>query len=333
MTWYYAVGQQQQGPVTEDQLHALAKDGVVTSETLVWRAGLTNWQPYSTIAPAAAAPQPPEVPGAPVATPASPIGGTTGLSEEEILSREYRVEIGEAMGQSWKIFTANTGVVVASCFVLFLVTMGVASMGSLVGFLIPFANLLISSFINGVVTGGALWFFLRQLRGETGKFEDVFAGFGPRFWELGLASLIQGIINAALIIPGVLMALALGVFSIASLKAGKFPELSVGAIGLLVVIVALTICAVVYVSLLWTFSLLLVMDKGYAFWPAMQLSRRMVSRRWWMTLVFVLVGGLVTMLGAFACLIGLLVTVPLTYGMHAHFYNANFRELAPARKE
>lgn len=57
MNWYYAVGQTQQGPVTEEQLQALAKDGVVTADTMVWRDGMADWQPYRTVtggAPAAA---------------------------------------------------------------------------------------------------------------------------------------------------------------------------------------------------------------------------------------------------------------------------------------
>ncbi|MEQ2006580.1 MAG: RDD family protein [Limisphaerales bacterium] len=58
MNWYYAIGQQQQGPVTEPQLHALAKDGVITGDTLVWREGLTNWQPYRTVAAPAMPPLP-----------------------------------------------------------------------------------------------------------------------------------------------------------------------------------------------------------------------------------------------------------------------------------
>ena len=49
MNWYYAVGQTQQGPVTEEQLHALAKDGVVTGDTMVWRDGMADWQPYSAV--------------------------------------------------------------------------------------------------------------------------------------------------------------------------------------------------------------------------------------------------------------------------------------------
>lgn len=57
MNWYYAVGQTQQGPVTEEQLQALVKDGVVTGDTMVWREGMADWQPYRAVnggAPAAA---------------------------------------------------------------------------------------------------------------------------------------------------------------------------------------------------------------------------------------------------------------------------------------
>ena len=48
MTWYYAVGSQQQGPVSEAQLQALVKDGVINGDTLVWREGMASWQPYRT---------------------------------------------------------------------------------------------------------------------------------------------------------------------------------------------------------------------------------------------------------------------------------------------
>ena len=331
MTWFYAVGQQQQGPVTEDQLHALAKDGVVTPDTLVWCEGMANWQPYRSVAPVApaAAPLPPAMPGA-ATVPEPVVSG--GVSEEEILTREYRVDIGEALSQAWKVFAANPGVIIGACMVLFLVTLGITMIGGVIGLLVPFANVFISMFFNGVASGGALWFFLRMVRGETGQFNDVFAGFGPRFWQLGLASLVQGIINLVIMVPGVVTAIVLGVFSFANLKSGQMPDFKLEAFGLVVVIAAVTVLVLVYVSLLWTFSILLVMDKGYEFWPAMQLSRRMVSRRWWMTFLFLFVGGLISMLGALACFVGLLVTVPLFYGMTAHFYEANFRDLAPARK-
>ena len=56
MNWFYAVGQQQQGPVTEEQLQALVKDRVVTGDTKVWREGMADWQPYSVVSGGAAPP-------------------------------------------------------------------------------------------------------------------------------------------------------------------------------------------------------------------------------------------------------------------------------------
>src|SRR5438477_7074308 len=46
MTWYYVDAGQQAGPVDDAQLAELARNGKVLSDTLVWREGLANWQPY-----------------------------------------------------------------------------------------------------------------------------------------------------------------------------------------------------------------------------------------------------------------------------------------------
>ncbi len=66
MNWYYALAQKQHGPVTDDQLRGLVKDGVVTGDTLVWRDGLANWQPYRLVA-GPAEPTPSPMPAIPVA--------------------------------------------------------------------------------------------------------------------------------------------------------------------------------------------------------------------------------------------------------------------------
>jgi GYF domain 2 len=51
MDWYYSQQGQQRGPVSTEQLTGLARSGVVTGQTLVWREGLANWTPYSVAAP------------------------------------------------------------------------------------------------------------------------------------------------------------------------------------------------------------------------------------------------------------------------------------------
>ncbi len=46
MNWYYVDGGQQAGPVDDAQLAGLVRDGKVQPDTLVWREGLADWQPY-----------------------------------------------------------------------------------------------------------------------------------------------------------------------------------------------------------------------------------------------------------------------------------------------
>lgn len=45
ITWYYAIGQDQKGPISEADLRALIKSGQLGRETLVWRDGMDSWQP------------------------------------------------------------------------------------------------------------------------------------------------------------------------------------------------------------------------------------------------------------------------------------------------
>jgi len=57
MDWYYAVGEERKGPLSEAEFQSLVQQGVVTRQTLVWREGMANWQPYDGGTP------PPPTPG------------------------------------------------------------------------------------------------------------------------------------------------------------------------------------------------------------------------------------------------------------------------------
>jgi uncharacterized RDD family membrane protein YckC len=51
MNWHYVEQGRQIGPVTEEQLSQLFQAGTINDETLVWRAGLAEWQPYNQVRP------------------------------------------------------------------------------------------------------------------------------------------------------------------------------------------------------------------------------------------------------------------------------------------
>ena len=372
MKWYYAVGQQQQGPLDDAQFDALIAAGTITPDTLVWREGLGNWQPLRVARPGSAVAPPGAVP--PLAQPmgatpttatppgqvqcaecrgffpkedtiqygsafvcatckpifvqrlreGAPVGTTSGaaINEEQLLAGEYRVELGDCLDRAWKIFTANPGLIIGTTLLVGLISAvcwGITMGASL---LIPVAGQLVSIFFSGPLMGGYLWFLLRLARGEQASVGDAFVGFSQHFGGLVMASIVQGLISFVCMLPFA----ALGIFGARSGGGGgaqpNFPLLAgAGLMGLIGLV------ALVYLTNLWSHALLLIVDKGYKFWPAMELSRKLVRKRWWMTFLFMLVAGLLGGIGALACGVGLLVTMPLYFAMRALLYEDNFRNL------
>jgi hypothetical protein len=68
----------------------------------------------------------------------------------------------------------------------------------------------------------------------------------------------------------------------------------------------------VYLAVSYTFAPLFIVFLGYDFWPAMEWSRKIVTRNFWNIFGFVVVLGLINVAGALFCGIGLLFTLPAT---------------------
>jgi len=51
MNWFYSEGDQQRGPVSDSQLDELLRSGKISPATLIWREGMTGWQPLNVAQP------------------------------------------------------------------------------------------------------------------------------------------------------------------------------------------------------------------------------------------------------------------------------------------
>lgn len=49
MDWYFAEANQRLGPVDDSEFRSLRESGRIGPDTLVWRSGLADWQPLSTV--------------------------------------------------------------------------------------------------------------------------------------------------------------------------------------------------------------------------------------------------------------------------------------------
>jgi hypothetical protein len=145
---------------------------------------------------------------------------------------------------------------------------------------------LLAFFIDPVLLGGLAYVFTRRIRGENPQVGDAFNGFTLAFLQLGLGGLVS----------------------------------------LLLICVGLILCVLpgIYLAIGYTFAVPLIIDKKYDFWTAMEVSRRVVNRQWWTLFGLALVLFLLNIIGLLACLVGCIVTAPLTVAAIQYAYEDVF---------
>jgi hypothetical protein len=367
MTWYYAIGNERQGPVDDATLDSLIASGTVTGETLVWRAGMADWQPLSQARPAAPRPPVPPPPAAPptpspATTPASGIqivgpagsgaensgqrfgtpafgsphtyghAGTTagagaadsrgahlGAEPTEDAEEAYArivgtgrsFSIGDVITRGWNVVSANLGLAIGAAALVFVVM--------IVAGIIPCIGSIISLVVQGPMMAGLWVVFLKLHRTGTATFEDVFAGF-QMFLPLFLVTLVSALIVFVAIIPG------MGLFFLGGILSNESE-----ALGIMVMAIAGVVAMVpaIYLQVSWVFALPLVVDKKLDFWPAMELSRKVVQRHFFNVFGLVLCVGLIALVGFIALCVGILVAIPVGIAALAAAYEDLFGNTVP----
>ena len=129
--------------------------------------------------------------------------------------------------------------------------------------------------LAGVFLGGLYCYYLRRFRGMAAEVSDVFAGFSLAFVPLMLGGLVSTLL---------------------------------GCLGLLFLILP-----GIYLMVAWCFTAPLIIDKQLDFWPAMEVSRRVVTAQWWQVFGLLLVAGFLAALGILGCGVGIFLTFPFAF--------------------
>jgi hypothetical protein len=177
--------------------------------------------------------------------------------------------------------------------------MGLLIGASVLGWLITIglAFVPVVGWVVGIVlVGGLDYMFIRRIRGEMVQVGDVFDGFNLAFLHLALAGLVKWLLT------------------------------SLGFV--------LCILPGIYLAVAYVFALPLVIDKKMEFWPAMEVSRRVVHRHWWSIFALVIVLWIIACVGFLACFVGALVTIPVASAALMYAYEDLFGpEVAAPRAE
>lgn len=302
MTWYYAIGSQQQGPVSEEQLQALIKDGVVTGDTRVWREGMTNWQLYRLVSGAL-----PELASAPL----------SGQAEVSAERTDYDSSFGDCFDRGFQSATSNLPAsymaMLPVCLVFFAI-----QMAQLVPFAGLFLPMLLGVALHAALIGGVWRYFLNQARGETVA-GDVFSGLQRGYLDLTLGTIVRMLLSMISLFPGFLV---IGVAFGAGVATGNMVAAGSGLLLGAPMIMTGGI-ATVYLLTCWCFMLPLVADKGLGFWEAMRTSRQMVRKHWWSNFLLLATLTLATMIP--------ILVIGAMFGPSLDF--KDFKQLAEAFKQ
>ena len=224
----------------------------------------------------------------------------SGPTPEVLLARDYTLDIGACLRRGWILMKAHfwelLGIHALMALLIIIADSVLARLSTIgsqaSGEVLSDGTSVVGLLLTGPLLAGLYLYFLKTIRGEATTVETDFAGFSKRYLHLFLVNLVMGLL------------VTLGFFCL--------------------------ILPGIYLLVAWSFSLVLVMDKGLEFWPAMELSRKMVNKHWWQVFGFVLVLAGVWLLGLLACCIGVLVSAPVALAVFLYGYEDIFGTALPA---
>ena len=307
--------QKEYGPVSAEQLRQWIAEGRVNGQTSTQSEGTSEWKPLSAFPELADLEAvKPVSPGAPPAYAAPPGVG------EDFLARDYDLDIGRCVGDSWKLLQGNFGMICGGVAVFLLVQIGMSGLAQipLLGILVSVASLIVS----GPLTGGVYYFLLKNIRRQPAEIGDVFAGFRLALGQLLLGYLVVVLLTALAALPGIVI-MAIPIMMMVHHHAVTAGQILVAMLGFIVLLVP-----AIYLSTSWIFALPLIIDKQMEFWPAMRASWKTVGKHWWLVFGLVVVCGLINIAGILVCCVGIFVSLPIALGAMMYAYESIFS--APA---
>lgn len=303
------------GPVSTEQIRAWIAAGRANLDTKAKVVGTDAWQRLGDFVEFNGSAVLPGVP--PMGATPTPVRAAGPIDiaayANDLSSRSGPLDMGDAIGAAFKLWTSNFFPLVGVTFLILLI--------QLILGLIPFLGTLSRLLLTGVFLGGLYYYYLGKYRGEPRQLGDAFAGFSKAFVQLMLAGLVSGLLLGAILFVCMLPLFPFFFQMSKQMQAGNFdfsglPQLGALAVGAIFVggIIA------VYLTVSWSMTYALVIDQGLNFWSALEVSRRVVGRQWFRVFIVQLVIGFITCLGLLLLLVGVIFTLPLPLAANTAIY-------------
>ncbi len=198
---------------------------------------------------------------------------------QNLNNRDYTVEIGQYFSRGWEIFKQYAWGFIGFAVVIFLVTAVASKLPAPLGVGISeegesSGGGIVNGILSPVLGAGFYIVAFNIVKNRPKSFGDFFRGFN-NFLQIFLVNLVGGLLTA---------------------------------LGLV-----LLILPGIYLAVAYWFAILYVVEKRMGFWAALEASRKLITKKWFSFFGFGILLLLLNLGGVLACVVGLLVTIPLTH--------------------
>ncbi|MDX2239525.1 MAG: hypothetical protein NW224_02470 [Leptolyngbyaceae cyanobacterium bins.302] len=193
---------------------------------------------------------------------------------QSIVDRNYNLDIGEYFNRGWELFKQYALPFVGFLLLVLIIGGVLSRLPYPLGLNEDRQGGIVNSIISPILTAGFYIVAFKLAKGQSASFGDFFRGFN-NFLPIFLVNLVGSLLIA---------------------------------LGLILLIIP-----GIYLAVAYFFATTLVIEKRFDFWTALETSRKLVTKRWFSFLGFGLLLFLLNLGGALLFVVGLLITVPLTF--------------------
>lgn len=359
------------GPVSESEVYEWIKEGRANGDTRIKETEAEEWSLIRNLEQFNLSTSPSKEPdGIPALPNASEPAQQNSFNEPDNYSppannetRDFSVWSAGCISRGFEVYKNNIG----EASLLVLVLLGVSAIVNIIFYLalipvivgsvaiatIPVVGIILNLILWTVLpilffsffaplAPGPILFLIRLVRNESARMEDVVSGYTRNGIQCVLAFLIQNVIYHIFVFLGcLLIILSVGwpivkmVIEVAEAGSGApppvLPEYGIMPyIGMFIGIISIII-PIIYLVIGWAYSMILIVDRKMNFWPAMELSRKTVTKHWFQIFFFLIAIGIISSLGVIVCGVGLFFTIPMAMTMFAASYVHIFDERSQER--
>ena len=277
---------EQYGPFTTQELKETLSQGRANEQTQIRETGSEQWIPLGQI-----------------------IFSDTDQLLGAAIPSEQPLDMNKALGEGWALLKEHLGILVGAGAIFFGIVFAAA--------MIPLGQL----FVQGPMMGGLIILMLKLSRHGQAEVGDVFLGF-QNYLQLLLATLVQGAIVLASLIPGIIiLIIGIVVFGIGN----DVPDPNPLGIALLIAGGFLSLISILTASILIFFMVHLVADKRGTLGDALSATYKGGKMNFWSLLGMLIIISIVsTLVIGLTCGIGTLFVIPWSTAVGVKAYEQIF---------